>query len=79
MVSSRTSAACKYNRTEGRKFMRLTFCIYKKDQTVLVQMDKQAALAYLVKMRDTITLLMLQEVKQMWEFYLTNQITFTSA
>ena len=42
-------------------------------------MDKQAALAYLVKMRDTITLLMLQEVKQMSEFYLTNQITFTSA
>ena len=79
MVSSRTCAACKYNRPDGRKFARLTFCIYKKEQTVLVQMDKQAALAYLVKMRDTITLLMLQKVKQMWEFYLTNQITFTSA
>ena len=64
LVSSRISVACKHNRTEGTKFARLTFCIYKKDQTVLVQMDKQAALAYLVKMRDTITLLMLQEVKQ---------------
>ena len=49
MVSSRASAACKYTRTEDSKISILTFCRYKKDLAVHVQMDNQAALTYLVK------------------------------
>ena len=35
------------------KFVILTFCRYQKDLAVHVQMDNQAALAYLVKMGQT--------------------------
>ena len=69
MVSSRTGTA---------KFAILTFCRYKKDLPVLVQMGNQAALAYLVKMGGTRNLLMIQEPKEIWEFCLANQITLTA-
>ena len=58
--------------------MILIFCRYKKDLAVHVQMDNQAALAYLVKMGGTRNLLMIQEAKEIWEFCLANQITLTA-
>ena len=60
------------------KFATFTFCRYKKDLAVHVQMDNQAALAYLVKNRGTKNLLMVQEGKEIWEFCLANQITLTA-
>ena len=62
----------------AEKFAILTFCRYKKDLAVHVQMDNQAALAYLVKMGGTRNLLMIQEAKEIWEFCLANQITLTA-
>ena len=55
--------------------MILTFCRYKKDLAVHVQMDNQAALAYLVKMGGTRNLFMIQEAKEIWEFCLAIKIT----
>ena len=60
------------------KFAILTFCRYKKDLAVHVQMDNQAALAYLVKMGGTRNQLIIQEAKEIWEFFLANQITLTA-
>ena len=60
------------------KFAIITFCRYKKDLAVHVQMDNQAALAYLLKNRGARILLMIQEAKQIWEFCLANQITLTA-
>ena len=62
----------------AEKFTILTFCGYKKDLAVHVQMDNQAALTYLVKMGGTRNLLMIQEAKEIWEFCLANQITLTA-
>ena len=41
-------------------------------------MDNQAALTYLVKMARTRNLLMIQEAKEILEFFLANQITLTA-
>ena len=60
------------------KFAILTFCRYKKDLAVHVQIENQAALAYLVKKRGTRNLLMIQEAKEIWKFCLANQITLTA-
>ena len=49
------------------KFALLTFCRYKKDLAVHVQMDNQAALVSLIKMGGTRDLLMIQEAKKIWE------------
>ena len=46
------------------KFVILIFCRYKKDLAVHVQMDNQAALAYLVKMGGTRNLLIIQKTKE---------------
>ena len=40
-------------------------------------MSNQAVLAYLVKMGAARNLLVVQEAKEIWEFYLANQITLT--
>ena len=60
------------------KFAILTFCRYKKDLAVHVQMDNQAALAYLVKMGGTRNQFIIQEAKEIWELFLANQITLTA-
>ena len=60
------------------KFAVLTFCRNKKDLAVHVQMENQAALAYLVKMEGTRNQLIIQEAKEIWEFFLANQITLTA-
>ena len=60
------------------KFVILTSCRYKKDLAVHVQMDNQAALAYLVKMGRTRNLLTIQKAREIWEFSLANQITLTA-
>ena len=41
-------------------------------------MVNKAVLAYWVKMGGTRNLLMIQEAKEIWEFYLANQITLTA-
>ena len=43
-----------------------------------MQMDIQAASAYLVKMGGTRNLLLIQEPKEIWEFCLANQITLVA-
>ena len=55
-----------------------TICRYKKDVAVRVEMDNQAALAYLVKRGETRNLLMIQEAKKIWQFCLASQITLTA-
>ena len=41
-------------------------------------MDKQAELAYFVKMGGTRNLLMIQDAKEIWEICLANQVTLTA-
>ena len=48
----------------GAKFAILTFCRYKKNLVVHVQMENQVALPYLVKMGGTRNLLMIQEAME---------------
>ena len=60
------------------KFAIFTFCRFKKDLAVHLQMENQAALTYLVTMRGTRNLLIIQEAKETWAFYLANQITVTA-
>ena len=54
------------------KFAIFTFCRFKKDLAVHLQMENQAALTYLVTMRGTRNLLIIQEAKETWAFYLAN-------
>ena len=53
MVSSRQALHINILELRTAKFAILTFCRYKKDLPVHVEMDNQAALAYLVKMGGT--------------------------
>ena len=77
---SQSEQALHINILEPRaaKFAVLTFCRYKKDLAVHVEIDNQAALAYLVKMGGTRNLLLIQEAKEIWKFCLANQITLTA-
>ena len=80
-VWSQTEQVLHINILELRaaKFMILTFCRYKKDLAVHVQMDNQAALVSLIKMGGTRDLLMIQEAKKIWEnLFYANQITLTA-
>ena len=78
MVSSRTVSAYKYTTSEGSKFCYTYIFQNKKDLAVHVQMDSQATLAYLVKMKRTRNLLMIKEAKKTWAFCLANQITLNA-
>ena len=60
------------------KFAIPAFSIYKNHLAVHVQMYNQAALAYLVKMRETRNLIIIQEAKEPWKFCLENQIASTA-
>ena len=78
MVSSRTSATFKFTGTECNKFCHTYILQIQKGSSSSCANGHQAALTYLVKIEGTRNLFMIQEAKEIWEFSLFNQITYTA-
>ena len=72
MVSRRTGTAYKYTKLTAAKFVTLTFCKYKKDLVVSLQLENEPTLVYFAKMGG------IRSVLKVQEFFLANQITLTA-